>query len=86
MKNMNSETTSAKQPHSNPPRLSPVTKWNEYHAWPPIGGLRHLIFFEKTNGFETCVFRVGKRVLIDEDAFFVWVKKDRDQASHSYNS
>ena len=31
-------------------RLIPVTKWSEYHAWPPVGGLRHLIFFEKTNG------------------------------------
>lgn len=55
-------------------RLIPVTKWNEYHAWPPVGGLRHLIFYEHTNGFNCCVVRVGRRVLIDEDKFFEWTK------------
>ncbi len=56
-------------------RLIPATKWNEYHAWPPIGGLRHLIFYEHTNGFKHCVVRVGRRVLIDEDKFFEWTDK-----------
>ena len=55
--------------------LIPVTKWSEYHAWPPIGGLRHLIFYEYTNGFNHCVVRVGRRVLIDEDKFFEWTEK-----------
>ncbi|HBH25845.1 MAG TPA: hypothetical protein DDX54_00355 [Rhodospirillaceae bacterium] len=53
-------------------RLIPVTQWNDHHAWPPQGGLRHLIFHANTNGFDTCVRRVGRRVLIDEAAFFVW--------------
>jgi hypothetical protein len=55
------------------PRLIPVTKWNEYHIWPPIGGLRHLIFFAKINGFDKVVKRAGKTVLIDEDAYFEWL-------------
>jgi len=45
-----------------PRRLIPVTQWNDHHAWPPQGGLRHL----------ACVRRVGRRVLIDEAAFFAW--------------
>jgi len=53
-------------------RLIPVTKWGEFYPWPPIGGLRHLIFFEKTNGFSQCVRRIGRRVLIDESKFFEW--------------
>lgn len=56
-------------------RLIPVAKWNEYHAWPPQGGLRHLIFHSKTNGFNSVVRRAGRRVLIDEDAFFAWLDK-----------
>ena len=56
-------------------RLIPVTNWSDYHSWPPVGGLRHLIFHENTNGFHQCVRRVGRRVLIDEDAFFVWVSE-----------
>ncbi len=56
-------------------KLIPVTQWNEHHSWPPCGGLRHLIFNEHTNGFHQCVRRVGRRVLIDEKAFFEGVEK-----------
>ena len=55
------------------PRLIPVNNWNKHHEWPPQGGLRHLIFHEHENGFHKCVRRVGRRVLIDEQAFFEWV-------------
>jgi hypothetical protein len=62
------------QPHLKT-RLIPVTKWNEHHQWPPIGGLRHLIFHAKQNGFEKVLRRCGRRVLIDEAAFFAWMEK-----------
>lgn len=55
-------------------RFIPLTKWNEYHEWPSTSGLRHLVFYEDTNGFHKCVKRVGRRVLIDEKAFFEWLK------------
>lgn len=59
---------------SNPStRFIPVTKWNEFHKWPPIGGLRHLIFNAKFNGFDVVIKRCGRRVLIDEKAFFTWI-------------
>ena len=54
-------------------RLIPVTKWNKYHPWPPIGGLRYLIFHADSNGFSHCIRRVGRTVLIDEGRFFEWV-------------
>lgn len=56
-------------------RLIPLTKWNEYHDYPPPGGLRHLVFFSKTNGFDSVIRRIGRRVLIDEAAFFHWVEE-----------
>lgn len=59
----------------NQTRLIPVPKWSEHHEWPPLGGLRHLIFNSKSNGFDECIRRVGKRLLIDEQAFFHWVDK-----------
>jgi hypothetical protein len=37
--------------------------------------MRHLIFFAKSNGFDAVIRRVGRRVLIDEAAFFAWVDK-----------
>ncbi len=54
-------------------RFIPLTKWNEYHPWPPLGGLRHLVFFKKQNGFHRVVKKVGSRILLDEQAFFEWV-------------
>lgn len=55
-------------------RLIPVTRWNDFHQWPPIGGLRHLIFHEHSNGFDRVIRRVGRRVLLDEAEFFAWVE------------
>jgi len=54
-------------------RLIPVTKWNNYHVWPSIAGLRYLIFNADSNGFNKVIRRVGKTILIDEQAFFDWV-------------
>jgi len=39
------------------------------------GGIRHLIFWEKQNNFHTCVKRVGRRILLDEDEVFSWVEQ-----------
>lgn len=68
-----------KQPSSR--KLIPVTKWNDYHPWPPIGGLRHLIFNEKTNGFQSAFKRVGGRVLVDESEFFDCVERQNSGAT-----
>ncbi len=53
-------------------RLIPVPKWP--HPWPTTAGLRWLIFNERKNGAKAFVRRVGRRVLIDEAAFFEWVQ------------
>lgn len=37
------------------------------------GSLRWLLFNANRNGFAACVRRVGRRVLIDEQAFVNWV-------------
>ena len=54
-------------------RVIPLTKWNDFHPWPPLGGLRHLVFHADSNGFARVVKRAGRRVLIDEAAFFKWL-------------
>ena len=59
--------------NSNTSRLIPLTKWPEHYQWPTVGGLRHLVFWENKNGFKKVIRRVGKRILIDEKAFFEWV-------------
>ncbi len=56
-------------------RLIALTDWPKIHPWPRLGGLRHLVFHADKNGFHACIRRVGRRVLIDEAAFFQWVNK-----------
>jgi len=65
---------------SKSPRLIPIPKWNKYHDWPSQGGLRHLIFNEKNNGFATAFKRVGSRVLIDEAEFFACIERQNEEA------
>lgn len=56
-------------------KFIPVTKWNEYHEWPSLPAFRNLIYNKDENGLFTAIKKVGKRILIDEAAFFEWVKK-----------
>jgi len=64
------------------PRLFTVREFCEHHPWATIGGLRHLIFHEKTNGFGTVVRRCGRRVLIDQAAFFAWLEEQNSGAEN----
>jgi hypothetical protein len=65
-------------------RLIPLTDWSKYHVYPPVGGLRHLVFHSDENGFHKVVKRIGRRVLIDETAYFEWVKeKNEQEVSHA---
>lgn len=58
-------------------RFIPLTMWNKYYDFPPLGGLRHLVFFEKENGFDKVVIRVGSRVILDESAYFEWLRSQK---------
>jgi len=54
-------------------RLIPVTQWKKYHCYPSIAGLRYLIFNAESNGFNRVIRRIGRRVVINEEQFFLWV-------------
>lgn len=38
------------------------------------GSIRHLIFHKNTNGFDKCMRKIGKRVIILSDDFEAWIK------------
>lgn len=61
-------------------KLIPLTSWPKHHNYPPVGGLRHLVFNAKENGFDKCIRRVGRRILIDEQAYFKWVDEQSQNA------
>ena len=54
------------------PKLIPVTQWSKYHDYPKLSRLRNLIFYAETNGFQKCIRRIGRSVLINEEEFFKW--------------
>lgn len=58
------------------PVLSTVKQFHEHHPAFPEGGLRHRIFHSKTNGMLEAgvIIRNGRRVLIDEERFFDWLR------------
>ena len=60
-------------------RYLTVRQWTAEKPWPPLGGLRHLIFNAKQNGFDTVIRRVGRRVLLSESAFAAWIEKNGGQ-------
>lgn len=64
-------------------QLLTVKKFCEkYPAWPSEGALRAIILEARTNGFQNVFKRVGRRVLVDEKAF--WEAVDRlQEATHA---
>jgi hypothetical protein len=74
MRNQASNTVSG---HLDRTRLIPLTRWDEFHPWPTRSALRHMVVKSGENGFNEVIRRVGKRVLIDEDAFFAWVEQQQ---------
>jgi hypothetical protein len=58
------------------PTLSTVKQFTARHPAFPEGGLRHRIFHAQTNGLADSgvIVRNGRRVLIDEEKFFVWLR------------
>lgn len=54
-------------------RLIPIKDWPKYYPWPSTSALRHLIHGSPENGFGMAIRRVGRRILISEADFFIWV-------------
>lgn len=59
-------------------KIIPLTQWNDHHPWPSQSGLRYLVFHSNDNGFDQVIRRSGRRVLIDEHAFFMWLDEQNN--------
>jgi hypothetical protein len=58
---------------SRPPQLRTVDQFCQEHPAFTPGGIRWLLFHRQSNGLESAVVRVGRRVFIDVERFFTWV-------------
>jgi len=59
---------------SPPTRLIPATEWSRHHPWPTLGGIRHLVYHRRRTGADAWARKIGRRLLIDEAAFFRWAE------------
>lgn len=62
-------------------RYIPLTRWPDYHPYPSVSSLRSLVFHSDTNGFDKVIRRIGKRILLDEAAWFEWVEAQNSKKS-----
>jgi hypothetical protein len=60
-------------------RFLTVRQWTEQYPWPPLGGVRHLLFNAKSNGFDVVARRVGRRVPLSENAMQAFIEKNGGQ-------
>ena len=67
-----------------PTRLIALSDWERHQTWPSIAALRVYVKKEAENGFKAhgVVKRVGRRVLIDEAAFFRWVEAQQGDSKN----
>lgn len=54
-------------------RIIPLSKWHEHHPWPPLGGMRHIRFYQEEKNAAHCFVKKGNRVLVRERKFLEWL-------------
>jgi len=69
MTNRKTNTAPAPEASPTPTRLLSVDQFIAAYPGFTKGGVRYLIFNARTNGFDVCLVKIGRRVLIDEAAF-----------------
>jgi hypothetical protein len=58
------------------PTYLTVTQFTAKHSAFRVGGIRHWIFNENTNGLKesNSIIRIGSKLLLNEQLFFAWVQ------------
>ena len=56
--------------------LIPLSKWNEYFAFPTVKAIRQYVFYKDINGFDKVIRRVGKRIYIKVSEFQKWIENN----------
>jgi hypothetical protein len=59
--------------------LLTVKQFTQSHPAFTEGGIRWLLFNRQENGLNCAVFKIGRRVLIDVDAFFAWIDRQNEE-------
>lgn len=61
-----------------PPRLRPATSAHELVPGMTPAAFRWALFQRESNGLAAAVIRIGRRLYIDEAAFYRWLETKRE--------
>jgi len=65
-----------------PSDILTVKLFSKKHPAFSEAAIRHLIFHSTTNGFEKCLRRAGRKILILESQFFLWLNDQKIGGRH----
>lgn len=57
------------------PVLLTIKDFVKKHRWAREATLRNLVARERVNGFQSCVYRLGRKILLDESRVFEFLRK-----------
>jgi len=43
------------------------------------GAIRHILFYRRTNGFQKCVRKIGRKLMIKESDYIDWVESHKEE-------
>lgn len=58
--------------------LIPLSKFNDYFAYPTQGTIRQFMFYDKYD-FNKCIRRIGKRIYVKVSDFLEWIENQNKQ-------
>ena len=53
-----------------------VRQFSETYNW-PIGGIRHLLFYNPSHFRDRCVRQLGRKILLNVNAVWEWLEEQR---------
>jgi hypothetical protein len=59
------------------PKFLTVKQYAERYPYPSESALRWMLFHSSTNGLESAVIRVGRRIILDLDALNAWLRSQK---------
>lgn len=61
--------------HQSPKNFVTIKQWLQKYPAIPEGGIRHLIFTNKDNFNTRVVKKIGRKILLDEQAFLNYINE-----------
>ena len=59
------------------PKFLTIKQYAQRYPYPSENSIRWMIFHSESNGIESALIRVNRRIIIDLDAFNLWMRSQK---------